>query len=152
MMVHTWDVHSVVVKVVDNDHSSEFFVDPYHFTPNDRWTRHGDMVYQYAHCLKRNLAKARERDIGENRKTFSENLSIYVDVWASLNGRFTQRMFDPKVDLLNASWAPFTPISFLMPLLDEALEWREYLLTMREAVESWSNYTDVLFIADFPGV
>ncbi|CAH2075573.1 unnamed protein product, partial [Iphiclides podalirius] len=150
MMVHTWDVHSVVVKVVDNDGPSELFVDPYHFTPNGRWTRHGDMVHQYARCLKENLLKTRQMNNGIIGAS-SRNISVYVDVWSSLNGRFTQRMFDPKVDLLNVSWSPFAPVSYLMPLLDEALEWREYLVSMRETVHSWNDHADVVFIADFPG-
>ncbi|CAG4966769.1 unnamed protein product [Parnassius apollo] len=153
MMVHTWDVHSVVVKVVDNERNSGFYVDPYHFTPNERWTRHGDMVFQYARCLKENMVKesTRRTKFDDSRKSFSENISVYVDVWCSLNGRFTQRMFDPKVDVLAVTWSPFAPISFLMPLLDEASEWRGRLLKLRETIHSWNNYSDVIFIADFPG-
>lgn len=144
MMVHTWDIDSVVIKVVDNIKRETFYVDPYVYSPNDRWTRHGDMVYQYANCLKDNIRR--------NDASLSTNISIYIDVWCSMNGRFTQRMFDPKVDLLNVSWSAFEPVSYLMPLLDEALEWRSVLQEIREDVHSWNNYSDVIFIADFPGM
>ncbi|XP_034824725.1 vitamin K-dependent gamma-carboxylase [Maniola hyperantus] len=145
MMVHTWDLESVVVKVVDNTNQEEFYVDPYIYTPNDRWTRHGDMVYQYAKCLKANLIE----HLGTSNRYF--NISIYIDVWCSMNGRFTQRIFDSKVDLLNATWSPFQSVSYLMPLLDEALGWRTVLQNIRTDVHTWSNYSDVIFVADFAG-
>ncbi|XP_038210572.1 vitamin K-dependent gamma-carboxylase [Zerene cesonia] len=149
MMVHTWDVYSVVVKVVNNENNAEYFVDPYIYTPNDRWTRHGDMVYQYAHCLKDRLLKTHTgKQISAN--SLSENISIYIDVWCSMNGRFIQRMFS-KEDMLAVSWSPLKQLSYIMPLLDEGLNWRSYLQNMKEVVHSWNNYSDVVFIADFPG-
>lgn len=151
-MVHTWDMDSVVVKVVDNENNIEFYVEPHHFTPNERWSRHGDMVHQYARCIKNNmLTESRKRKWNDEGNHLNDNISIYLDVWSSLNGRFTQRMFDPKVDLLNVSWSPFTPVSYLMPLLDEGLSWREHLLHVRETVHSWNNNSDVIFLTDFPG-
>lgn len=53
----------------------------------------------------------------EKQVALSSNISIYVDVWCSLNGRFQQRMFKPNVDILTAEWHPFKPVSFLVPLL-----------------------------------
>lgn len=53
----------------------------------------------------------------EKQVTLSSNISIYVDVWCSLNGRFQQRMFKPNVDILTAEWHPLKPVSFLVPLL-----------------------------------
>lgn len=148
MMVHTWDLETVVIKVVDNANNREFYIDPYINSPNDRWTRHGDMVHQYARCLNEKLS-ARTRQEGGHSEL---NISIFMDIWCSLNGRFTQRMFDPKVDLLKVSWSPFKPVSFLMPLLDEALDWRSTLQDIKTDVHSWNNYSDVIFSADFPGI
>lgn len=147
MMVHTWEPHAIVVKVVDNAKKEEFFVDPYLFTPNDRWTRHGDMVYQYAHCLEKKVVEVYKR----KNPDLPVNISIYIDVWYSMNGRFVQRMFDPKVDMLKATWSPFSPTRYLMPLLDEALHMRQTLDKLREHVYSWSSNSDVTFFADFPG-
>lgn len=70
----------------------------------------------------------------------------------SLNGRFTQRILDPKVDVLRTSWSVFERVPFLMPLLDdEGLNWRNALLEIKDAVMSWNNDSEVLFLADFPG-
>lgn len=54
----------------------------------------------------------------------SGNLSIYIDVWCSLNGRFQQRMFNSSIDMLTVDWHPFKPVSFLMPLLTEYNSYR----------------------------
>lgn len=148
-MVHSWDTHSIVVKVVDNEKQLELYVDPQLYTPNDRWTRHGDMVHQYARCLKENLLYGQKRN--RYNRVISRNISIYIDVWCALNGRFAQRMFDAKVDILKASWSPFTRIPYLIPLLDEALHWRRTLAEIKEDVISWNNHSDVIFLADFPG-
>ncbi|CAG9784833.1 unnamed protein product [Diatraea saccharalis] len=147
MMVHTWEPHSIVIKIVDNEKNHEFYIDPHLFAPNERWSRHGDMIYQYAHCLRNNIVQSRKKTDGR----ISENISIYVDVWCSMNGRFAQRMFDPKVDMLKAKWSPFEPVSYLMPVLDEALNWRTVLDKIREEIHVWNNYSDVSFYADFPG-
>lgn len=168
MMVHTWDSHSVILKLVDNGSKKEFFLDPYIYSPNDRWTRHGDMVYQYAQCIKdnfinqldlNNIRVSNKNEVAdqdnfdkEKKANFVSNVSLYVDIWCSLNGRFTQRMFDPKVDLLNADWSPYRTVSFLMPLMDEKLHWREDLDRMRKEVHSWNNNSDVIFLADFSGL
>lgn len=151
MMVHTWNTHAVIVQVVDNEKHKEFYVDPHLYAPNDRWTKHGDMVHQYARCLRENLMDDAERFRVGNERVISENISIYVDVWCSMNGRFTQRIFDPKVDILKAEWGPFRKVPYLMPLLDEALDWRADLEKMKKEVHSWNNYSDVIFLADFPG-
>ena len=64
------------------------------------------------------------RDDKPKWSRLSSNLSIYIDVWCSLNGRFQQRMFNPNVDLLTVDWHPFKPVSFLMPLLSEYNSYR----------------------------
>lgn len=81
----------------------------------------------------------------------SDNISIYVDVWCSLNGRLQQRMYDPNYDLLQAEWSVFEQAEWLLPLLSEYNDYRPTISGIQEHVYSWSNYTDVLFIADFPG-
>ncbi|XP_063379414.1 vitamin K-dependent gamma-carboxylase [Cydia fagiglandana] len=149
MMVHTWDVQSVTVKVVDNEKSNHFFIDPNVFIPNDRWNKHGDMVHQYAICLNNTLIKESEKSQKKNGM-LSKNISIFLDVWCSMNGRFVQRMFDPRVDLLQVSWSTFEKIPFLMPLLDDATKWRPILSQIRRDVHSWDPFSNVVFFADFP--
>lgn len=60
-------------------------------------------------------------------------------------------MFDPHYDLLKANWSPFKPVGWLLPLLTESGKFRDNLKKVRDDVYTWSNYSDVLFIADFPG-
>lgn len=143
-MVHSWDTNSVVIRTVDNKYNKEFFLDPELCAPNERWTSHGDMVFQYAQCLKNTIVKDAIKH---------DDISIYFDIWISLNGRFTQRIFDPKVDVLKTSWSALERVPFLMPLLDdEGLTWRNVLLEFKDEVSSWNNYSEVLFLADFPGM
>ncbi|XP_024943980.1 vitamin K-dependent gamma-carboxylase isoform X2 [Cephus cinctus] len=163
MMVHNWDTILVVVKVHDNQNNKDYFMDPQAWVQGDRWTKHGDMVRQYANCLKENLMRQKrraERPSISDGKAFvnnhwpkmSNNLSIYIDVWCSLNGRFQQRMFNPKVDLLTTHWHPLEPVSYLMPLLTQFSSYRYKLYEIQRHVYTWSNYTDVLFVADYPGM
>lgn len=69
-----------------------------------------------------------------------------------MNGRLHQRVFDPKVDLLKAEWSPFENTKWILPLLSELTEMLPRLDKITQDVLSWGNYTDVLFIADFPGL
>nr|XP_012134614.1 PREDICTED: vitamin K-dependent gamma-carboxylase [Megachile rotundata] len=153
MMVHVWDTILVVIKVHDNVSNEDRYLDPKAWVQTDRWKTHGDMARQYAFCLKDNLIEQESERNGKTKWTpLSTNLSIYIDVWCSLNGRFQQRMFNPNVDLLTVDWHPFKPISFLMPLLSQYNSYRYKLEEIQQDVYAWSNDTDVLFVADFPGM
>ncbi|XP_039307001.1 vitamin K-dependent gamma-carboxylase isoform X2 [Solenopsis invicta] len=160
MMVHAWDTILVVIKVHDNINNEVQYLDPDAWVQNDRWVRHGDMAIQYSQCLKNNLMRRKEEALridyeSEDKEKWmklSTNLSIYIDVWCSLNGRFQQRIFDPNVDMLTVDWHPFKPISFLMPLLTQYSSYRcrDKMDKIQQHVFTWSNYTDVLFVTDFP--
>ncbi|XP_012228359.1 vitamin K-dependent gamma-carboxylase [Linepithema humile] len=158
MMVHAWDTILIVIKVHDNANNEIRYLDPEAWVQSDRWVRHGDMAVQYSQCLKDNLMRRREEALNtdnyfkekEKWMKLSTNLSIYMDVWCSLNGRFQQRVFDPNVDMLTVDWHPFKPISFLMPLLTQYNSYRYKMDEIQQHVYTWSNYTDVLFVADFP--
>lgn len=158
MMVHAWDIILVVVKVHDNVNNEDRYLDPKAWVQTERWPKYGDMARQYAFCIKENLIEQErqrfesgsDRDNAPRWPRLSSNLSIYIDVWCSLNGRFQQRMFNPNVDLLTVDWHPFKPVSFLMPLLSEYNSYRYKLDEIQQHVYTWSNDTDVIFIADFP--
>ncbi|XP_070160958.1 vitamin K-dependent gamma-carboxylase [Polyergus mexicanus] len=160
MMIHAWDTMLVVIKVHDNANNEVRYLDPEAWVQGNRWVRHGDMAIQYSQCLKDNLMRRREETLSthyhfedkEKWMRLSTNLSIYMDVWCSLNGRFQQRIFDPNVDMLTVDWHPLKPISFLMPLLTRYNSYRYKLEEIQQHVYTWSNYTDVLFVADFPGM
>ncbi|KAF5296809.1 hypothetical protein FQA39_LY12327 [Lamprigera yunnana] len=154
MMVHSWDSALVVLRVADNSNQKEYFIDPDVWTQNQRWNKYGDMCVQYAECLKNNLIFFNNTSYGPDKKwpSLSNNISIYIDVWCSLNGRFQQRMFNPNYDLLNAKWSPFEKVEWLLPLMTENTEFRSKLKSLEDTVYSWSNYSDVIFVADFPGM
>ncbi|KAK6637526.1 hypothetical protein RUM44_007948 [Polyplax serrata] len=151
MMVQNWNSNLIVVKVVDNESREEFFIDPEAWVGNTRYSKHGDMLIQYAKCLKRNLNSPWLSNGKDIRGRSFDNISIHIDVWCSLNGRFQQRMFTPLQDLLTAEWNPFDRISWLMPLLSDLSSWRHDMYELQKMVHSWSNYSEVLFVADFPG-
>lgn len=50
-------------------------------TQSHRWSHHADMVKQLAECVKGRVAE----------RHGMKDVEVYVDVWISLNRRFTQR-------------------------------------------------------------
>ncbi|XP_039963538.1 vitamin K-dependent gamma-carboxylase [Bactrocera tryoni] len=151
MMVHTYDTVLTSVKLVDNSNGEVHYLDPYAFTEYDRWTKHADMALQYAKCIEANIRDDYARN-PQASPLSSTNISIYFDIWCSMNGRFQQRVYDPRVDLLKAEWSPFKPTSWSLPLLNELNYMRPKLKLMTDEVMAWSNYSDVIFVADFPGL
>ncbi|KAI5644011.1 vitamin k-dependent gamma-carboxylase domain-containing protein [Phthorimaea operculella] len=148
MMVHTWAIDSTILKIVDNENNLEYYIEPDEYAPNGRWSRHGDMLYQFAKCLNKTLLSETGKYL---QSGISKNISLYFEIWVDLNYRFTQRMFDSKVDMLKAKWSPFENVPYLMPMLDEAEHWRTRLQAISEEVYSWHKNNEVLFFADVPG-
>lgn len=105
------------------------------WTDNSKWALHGDMMLQFAGCVAANMPSRRDN-----------NMSVRMDVWGSLNGRFHQRLVDPNVDLLHAPWSPWSPVPWLFPLLRHLDRWRPWILDAKNRTED-----DLLFLADFPG-
>lgn len=58
------------------------------------------------------------------------------------------RMFDPRVNILEAEWHPFKEMKFSLPLLVDLSGWRQKLDEIHHQLE---NHTEVVFVADFPG-
>ncbi|KAH8301077.1 hypothetical protein KR018_000526 [Drosophila ironensis] len=145
MMVHSYDTLQTSIQVVDNESRQVHNLNPYAFTEYDRWTKYADMAVQYAKCIEENLRVAQHPEIGSN-------ISIYFDIWCSMNGRFQQRSFDPREDLLRARWSPFETTTWSLPLLTELNHMRPKLRTIETEVLAWNNYSDVVFVADFPGL
>lgn len=52
---------------------------------------------------------------------------------------------------MDVEWSPFKEVSFAMPLLLDLSPWRSKLQEMEKELIDTSNYTDVVFVADFPG-
>lgn len=150
MMMQQWNPSLIAIKVVDNGNQQQHFIEPLAFTDSYRWTQYPDQAFQYAECIKENL-KADYRD-NSNSVLTSSNFSIYFDIWCSLNGRFQQRIYNPKVDLVKSDWHPFKNPSFTLPLLREFSHLRKEMTEISRDVYSWNNYTDLMFVADFPGL
>lgn len=150
MMMQQWHPSLISVKIVDNGNQKQHFIEPLAFTDSYRWTQYPDMAYQYARCISDNL----KADFRENPRSVlsSANISIYFDIWCSLNGRFQQRIYNPKVDLVTSNWHPFRKPSFTLPLLREYSHLRKEIAEISRDVYSWNNYTDIMFFADFPAL
>ncbi|KAJ8260633.1 hypothetical protein COCON_G00163560 [Conger conger] len=138
MMVHTRTHQHVKITYRDGKTGDIGYLNPGVFTQTRRWKDHGDMLKQYATCLSHNLV---HYNITEPQ--------IFFDIWVSINERFQQRIFDPRVDIVTADWSPFRPNSWLMPLLVDLSPWRT---KFQEIEGSLDNQTEVVFIADFPGL
>ncbi|KAG8189145.1 hypothetical protein JTE90_018439 [Oedothorax gibbosus] len=141
MMVHNWRHVHTTITVVDRDTGERYHLDPEAFTRSHRWSHHAGMVKQLATCLEQRM----------RRRHGMRHVEIYVDVWVSLNRRFTQRMYDPTVDVVRAPWSPFSDVWWALPLQTHLTPWREGLVQTEEKIMDSSDDADVLFVADFPG-
>ncbi|OXA63681.1 Vitamin K-dependent gamma-carboxylase [Folsomia candida] len=137
MMVNSWETLHQKIIVKDEITGQEKFLDPDVWVANDRWSSHADMALQHAQCIARNLERYNISSIG-----------VYFDIWKSLNGRFQQRIYDPRVNLLKVHWSPFTPVSFILPLLTQYSHYRDYFSTFFDI----NATSDVIFVADYPGL
>lgn len=150
MMVHSYQTYGVQIRIVDNTDRQEYYIEPFAFTKHDRWTKYADMAKQYAKCIYRNLdSLQKQRQLLPLR---SNNISIYFDVWCSMNSRLIQRTFDPRTDLLTAKWSPFQSTTWLLPLLDQFKHLRPKFLKISNDVYNWNNATDLIIVADYPGL
>lgn len=138
MMVHSRSHQHVKITYKDGKTGEIGYLNPGVFTQSRRWKDHGDMLKQYATCLSGLLPRYNISDP-----------EIYFDIWVSINERFQQRIFDPRVDIVKAEWSPFKPNPWLMPLLVDLSPWRT---KFQEIEGSLDNQTEIVFIADFPGL
>ncbi|XP_075063408.1 vitamin K-dependent gamma-carboxylase [Mixophyes fleayi] len=138
MMVHSRSHQHVKVTYRDGITGEIGYLNPGVFTQTRRWKDHADMLKQYATCLQGLLGAY---NISEPE--------IYFDVWVSINDRFQQRLYDPTVDIVKAEWSPFRKTPWVQPLLVDLSPWRS---KFQEVEKSLDNQTDVVFIADFPGL
>lgn len=138
MMVHSRTHQHVKITYRDGKTGEVGYLNPGVFTQSRRWKDHGDMLKQYATCLSRHLPRYNISDP-----------EIFFDIWVSINDRFQQRIFDPRVDIVKADWSPFRANSWLMPLLVDLSPWRT---KFAEIEGSLDNQTEIVFIADFPGL
>lgn len=147
MMLHNWQHVHAGVRLVEQSKSKNgvinrqvFYLDPEEFTMSNRWYHHADMVMQFAQCLRRQL---------HSNKTYS----LYLDVWSSLNGRFVQRIYNPRQDLFQVRWSPWYDNSrWVLPLISHQRRWRNrYGPIYRHLEPEARNGSMSVYIADFKG-
>ncbi|XP_053944749.1 vitamin K-dependent gamma-carboxylase, partial [Cuculus canorus] len=138
MMVHSRFHQHVKITYRDGVTGDVGYLKPGVFTQSRRWKDHADMLKQYSTCLSELLP----------RYNVSQP-QIYFDIWVSINDRFQQRLVDPRVDLVRAPWSPWTPTPWVLPLLLELSPWRQRLQELESRLD---GHTDIVFIADFPGL
>ncbi|XP_053388971.1 vitamin K-dependent gamma-carboxylase-like isoform X2 [Mercenaria mercenaria] len=141
MMVHTWNLQHLKITYVDKETREEGYLNPKAWVLGGRWSSHPDMIKQYARCVEKRLASYNITDI-----------ELHVDVWRALNDRFQQRSVDPRVNLLEAPWNPFTQTPWILPLLVDLSDWRGKLSEIEKDIFERDSDTDVVFVADFPGL
>ncbi|KAM7437124.1 hypothetical protein ABFA07_013196 [Porites harrisoni] len=147
MMVHSWSTQHVRVKVVDQVSGEVTFIRPTAWLREGRmrrWNSHPDMIKQYVNCMAEKLKAFKELNITEP--------AIYLDVWRSMNKRFQQRMVDPTVDIVKAPWSPWKHTPWMLPLLTELSPWREKLAQIKKELKEKSNFSEITFVSDFPGL
>ncbi|XP_050394732.2 vitamin K-dependent gamma-carboxylase [Patella vulgata] len=142
MMVHSWSVQHIRITYVNKDTGEAGYLNPEAWVGSRRWSSHADMLKQHAQCIAGHL------------KTYNiTNVALHFDIWKSLNERFQQRMFDPKVDIQSVEWSPLKETPWLMPLLVDLSDWRGKLAEIEKSLTvNSSESADVVFVADFPGL
>ncbi|NWH70018.1 VKGC carboxylase, partial [Piaya cayana] len=138
MMVHSRFHQHVKITYRDGLTGEVGYLKPGVFTQSRRWKDHADMLKQYSTCLSELLP----------RYNVSQP-QIYFDIWVSINDRFQQRLVDPRVDLVRAPWSPWRQTPWVLPLLLELSPWRQRLQELESQLD---GHTDIVFIADFPGL
>lgn len=61
------------------------------------------------------------------------------------------RLVDPRIDIVKAEWHPFKSSSWLMSLMVDLSDWRAKLDDIEASLDN-DTYTNVVFLADFPGM
>ncbi|KAK3590843.1 hypothetical protein CHS0354_024581 [Potamilus streckersoni] len=141
MMVHSWSLQHVRVTYNDLTSGETGYLNPMAWSKDSRWTHQPDMAKQYAACIANHLQKYNMKSVKLN-----------FDVWRSLNKRFQQRIYDPRVDMLTADWSLFRKTPWIMPLLVDLSDWRTKLQEIEKSLMETSSNADVVFVADFPGL
>lgn len=153
MMVHNWQhVHATIqtkLLLVDRFNSSVanyhyHYLNPDKWTLTKRWYHHADLTIQYAQCARRQLV--------EHYGSRLVNVSLYLDVWCSLNGRFAQRMYRSDIDLLQAHWSPWKMNEWVVPLIPTPMRWRTRNGPVYRHLEPESqNASMTIYLADRAG-
>ncbi len=98
---------TAVLRVVDRESGDSWKVYPHKDLSEKQRTRiaaQPDMMWRYS------------RDIRERYEKEGRDVAVYADTRVSLNGRPSQPLIDPEVDLSRAPWTWLEPLPWLVPL------------------------------------
>merc|ERR1711981_976277 len=79
-------------------------------------------------------------------------VELYFDVWKTMNKRFNQRVYKSDINILESGWKWNEKPVYTLPLLSGYDDWRPRIKNMTKNMMNQSEYTEVTFIADFPGM
>ena len=141
MMIHSFSQQHIKITYKNGVTGEVGYLkkDAFMGTARSRWTMHPDMLKQYATCVAQRLIE-----------NYVEQPELYFDVWKSMNERFYQRVYDPRVDIVASPWAWNKKPDFTMPLLTGLSDWRTKLKELEKEIET--EDIDVTFVADYPGL
>jgi vitamin K-dependent gamma-carboxylase len=141
MMIHSFRQQHIKIMYKDGKTGEIGYLKSNAFMGDarSRWTMHPDMLKQYATCV---YARLEEHNVTKPE--------IYFDVWKSMNERFMQRVYDPRIDIASYDWKWNSRPEYSMPLLNDLADWRQKLKTLEKQIEN--EDIDVTFVADFPGL
>jgi hypothetical protein len=97
-------------KIVDEKTKKWFYVDNSDFLSSfqeKQMSFQPDFILQYAHYLANHF-----------KKQGHQNIAVYVESYAALNGRRSEHFVDPKVNLLEYEDS-FQHKTFILPFSDE---------------------------------
>jgi len=149
MMIHSFATQHTKIYYKDPQTGQDGYLRTDSYTSgraSSRWTSHPDAAYQYATCLNQRLRTLL------NKKPEDPDLEIYIDSWKSMNKRFHQRTYDPNVDIVQSNWRPFEKPSYTLPLMYALDDMRNTIKEKTKDVAMEDQFTEVTFIADFPGL
>ncbi|EDV21673.1 uncharacterized protein TRIADDRAFT_30165 [Trichoplax adhaerens] len=139
MMVNSWSYPKIKILVVDLSNGKHFIggADSRFL----RWSTYPSMIKQYGNCLAKQMKTSYE----------IKQPAVYLDIWKSMNGRFRQRLINPKVDIVSAPWSPWKKTPWLMPLLANLTNWRNKMPELKKRYSIDDKSRIIRFYADFPG-
>ncbi|XP_021340437.1 vitamin K-dependent gamma-carboxylase-like, partial [Mizuhopecten yessoensis] len=79
--------------------------------------------------------------------SLDERFGITHIAWLTINSRFPQRWYHPE-DITKVKWSLFSNPTFSLPIMEDYWEMREL---KKERKKYNSEFTDLLFMSDFPG-
>lgn len=149
MMIYSFSTQHTKIYYKDPNTGDDGYLREDAFTSgraSSRWTSHPEQLKQYAVCLNDRLKAILGHD------ETAQDIELYFDCWKSMNKRFHQRTYDPRVNIVKAAWSPFQKPGYTLPLMMEFDDMRDQIRKKSKEINEEDEFQEVTFIADFPGL